>query len=138
MHVKCIRLQTPSLYLAILQDAASSYVVQAFIALSCNKTGNVVLPSAFSCPTIGYIYFVHSSVSMSPSQGIHGGIRAALVDRCFIYILFITRSTFIELAHANMNKLKTDQNKFPLGCFHHSACFSTSFLRPCSLSLLFC
>jgi len=54
MHVKCIPLQIPSLYLAILQDAASSYVVQAFMALCCNKTDNVVLPSAVRCPTVGY------------------------------------------------------------------------------------
>jgi hypothetical protein len=55
MHVKYIRLQTPSLCLAILQDTASySYVAQAFLALSCNKAGNVVLPSALSCPTVGY------------------------------------------------------------------------------------
>jgi hypothetical protein len=35
----------------------------------------------FKLPDSWLQYFVHSSVSMNPSQGIYGGIAAAVVDR---------------------------------------------------------
>jgi hypothetical protein len=36
----------------------------------------------FKLPDSRLQYFVHSSVSMNPSQGIYGGIGAGVIDRC--------------------------------------------------------
>ena len=36
----------------------------------------------FKLPDSRLQYFVYSSVNMHPSLGIHGGIEAAVVDRC--------------------------------------------------------
>jgi hypothetical protein len=69
MHVKCIRLQTPSLFLAILQDAASSYVVQTFIALSCNKTGSVVQWKPLIMITLGLALFDNNNRLITLSEG---------------------------------------------------------------------
>jgi hypothetical protein len=36
--------------------------------------------ACFSCPTLGYNTSTTQSVDMNPSQGINGGIEAAVVD----------------------------------------------------------
>jgi len=55
----------------------------------------------FCCPTLGYNTSYTQSVDKNPSQGIYGGIGAAVVD-IFSYLCTIKFSSFIQIICTNM------------------------------------
>ena len=64
-------------------------------AASCNR-------QSFSCPFIGYKYFLHLVERRESIQGIYGRIGAALVDRCYITYQY-TLLIYLDLTHKHVN-----------------------------------
>ena len=69
-------------------------------------------------------YFVHSWVSLNPSQGIHRGIGATLFSCRYKFIW--SESSCLLLSYTQHEKTKTNGVRM---CVDHSTCFNTSLLR---------